>query len=48
MKQAKKSDIEDKIKYAFTYMKTYTKKDDGRSDIKSLRSRSENVFMQEQ
>ena len=30
---------------AFTYVKPYIKKDDGRSDIKALRSRYENVAM---
>ena len=34
--------------YAFTYVKPYIKKDDGRTDIKSLRSMYENVAMQEQ
>ena len=34
--------------YAFTYVKPYIKKDDGRTDIKALRSRYENVSMQEQ
>ena len=33
---------------AFTYVKPYIKKDDGRTDIKALRSRYENVAMQEQ
>ena len=33
---------------AFTYVKPYIKKDDGRADIKALRSRYENVAMQEQ
>ena len=32
---------------AFTYVKPYIKKEDGRADIKSLRSRYENVAMQE-
>ena len=30
---------------AFTYVKPYIKKDDGRADIKALRSRYENVAM---
>ena len=34
--------------YEFTYVKPYNKKDDGRTDIKVLRSRYENVAMQEQ
>ena len=34
--------------YAFTYMKPYIKKDNGRTDIKALRSRYENVSTQEQ
>ena len=33
---------------AFTYVKPYTKKDDGRNDTKVLRSRYENISMQEQ
>ena len=33
---------------AFTYVKPYIKKDNGRTDIKALRSRYENVAMQEQ
>ena len=33
---------------AFTYVKPYIKKDDGRTDIKALRSKYENVAMQEQ
>ena len=33
--------------YAFTYVKLYIKKDDGRTDIKAFRSRYENVAMQE-
>ena len=33
---------------AFTYVKPYIKKDDGRTDIKVLRSRHENVAMKEQ
>ena len=33
---------------AFIYVKPYIKKDDGRSDIKALRSRYKNVVMQEQ
>ena len=33
---------------AFTYVKPYIKKDNGRSDIKALRSGYENVSMQEQ
>ena len=33
---------------AFTYVKPYIKKDDGRNDIKALRSRYESVDMQEQ
>ena len=33
---------------AFTYVKPYIKKDDDRTDIKALRSRYENVAMQEQ
>ena len=32
---------------AFTYVKPYIKKDDGRTDIKALRSRYENIAMQE-
>ena len=38
------SDISD----AFTYVKPYINKDDGRTEIKALRSRYENVAMQEQ
>ena len=38
----------DDTSYAFTYVKTYTKKDDGRTDIKELHSRYENFAMQEQ
>ena len=34
--------------YAFTYVKPYIKKDNGRTDIKALRSRYENIAMQEQ
>ena len=34
--------------YAFTYVKPYIKKDNGRDNIKELRSRYENVAMQEQ
>ena len=48
MKQDKKSDIEARVKDAFIYVKTYIKKDDGRTDIKALRSRYENVAMQDQ
>ena len=48
MKQAKKSDIEARLKYAFTYVKPYIKKEDGRTDIKALLSRYGNVAMQEQ
>ena len=48
MKQAKKSDIEARLKYAFTYVKPYIKKDDDRADIKELHSRYEKVAMQEQ
>ena len=33
---------------AFTYVKPYTKKDDGRTDIKVLCNRYEKVAMQEQ
>ena len=33
---------------AFTYVKPYIKKDDGRTDIKALCSRYENVSIQEQ
>ena len=33
---------------AFTYVKPYIKKDDGRTDIKVLCSRYENFYMQEQ
>ena len=33
--------------YTFTYVKPYIKKEDGRTDIKLLRSRYENVDMQE-
>ena len=33
---------------AFTYVKPYIKKDDGRTNIKVLRSSYENVAMQEQ
>ena len=32
---------------AFTYVKTYIKKDGGRTDIKALRSRYGNVSVQE-
>ena len=48
IKQAKNSDIEDKVKDAFTYVNPYIKKDDGRTDIKALRSKYENVSIQEQ
>ena len=34
--------------YKFTYVKPYIKKEDGRTDIKVLCSRHENVSMQEQ
>ena len=34
--------------YSFTYVKPYIKKEDGITDIKALRSRYENVAMQEQ
>ena len=47
MKQSKKSDIEARVKYAFTYVKSYIKKDDGRTDTKVLRNRYENVPIQE-
>ena len=46
MKQAKNSDIEARVKYAFTYVKPYTKKGDGRTYIKAMHSRYENVYMQ--
>ena len=42
MKQDKKSDIEARVRDAFTYVKLYIKKDNGRTDIKALRSRYEN------
>ena len=48
MKQAKKSEIEARVKYVFTYMKPYTKKDDDRTDIKALRSGHEKVSTQDQ
>ena len=48
MKQAKKSDIEARVKDASTYVNPYIKKDDGRTDIKALRSKYENVSIQEQ
>ena len=38
------SDLSD----AFTYVKPYIKKEDGRTDIKALRSRYKNVAMQDQ
>ena len=41
MKQAKKSEIDARVKDAFTYVNPYTKKDDGITDSKALRSRYE-------
>ena len=48
MKQAKKSEIEARVKYVFTYVKPYIKKNDGRTDINALRSGYENVSTQDQ
>ena len=45
--RCKKSDIEARVKYAFTYVKPYIKKDDDRTDIKALHSRYENVATQD-
>ena len=36
------------MKDAFTYVKPYINKEDGRTDIKALRIRYENVAMQDQ
>ena len=48
MKQSKRSYIEARSKDELTYVKPYIKKNDGRTDIKSLRSRYENVATKEQ